>query len=546
MNSIAQKGVRDDAPDVLIVGAGASGVVVARILAEEGFRVTVLEQGDWFGRDRYASDKYERDILMAGPLSPDPNVRSMKADYPIDVSEADVHPLNFNAVGGSTVYFGAEWPRMLPSDFRLRSLYGFADDWPFTYGDLEPYYTLCDEMVGVSGLAGDPAYPATVKPPLPGLPIGRLGAKAAQGLNKLGWHWWPGSNAILSKGHGDRGACARWATCMSGCPEGAKSSFDVSFWPAALAAGVNLVTNARVREITVNTAGLATGAAWIDEDGAERHTSAPAVIVCGNGVGTPRLLQMSTSTRFPDGLANSSGLVGRRLMMHPYVAVMGVYEEDLEGWLGPFGAPVMSMQFAETDLSRGFSRGAKYSCYPIPSPVEILHRYADLPLGDRTGAAGMALVERTLGRSFEWGAVIEDLPEESNRVSLSTSLFDGSGLPAPKINYRIADDTRKSMQFNIDRLTEVHEASGAVETRVVDWLPSVGWHMLGTARCGSDPATSVVDEFGRTHDVPNLFVMDGSVFVTSSPVNPTPTIVAFAARAAMHMVDNAGDQKVPM
>ncbi len=532
--------------DVLIIGAGPAGATAARMLAESGYRVTVLEQGGWVNRLDYPSDKPERDVYVASSWSANPNVRQGAWDYPCDVSEADVHPLNFNGVGGSSIVYGAEWPRFVPSDFRVRTLHGVADDWPLAYEDLEPYYELVDEMVGVSGRSGDPAYPPTVTPPLPGVPIGRVGVKAAEGMNRLGWHWWPATQAILTKTHGDRGACARWGTCMSGCPEGAKGSFDAAMWPAAIAAGAKLITEARVREITIDGAGLATGANWIDAAGSEHHTPAPMVVVCANGVGTPRLLQLSTSSRFPDGLANSSGLVGRRLMMHPFVGVMGIYDEPLESWLGPFGANLYSLEFAETDLKRGFARGAKWSAMSIPGPMEILARFADLPVAERTGSAGQALVKRVLGRAFEWAASIEDLPDESNTVTLSPELVDGSGVPAPKIRYRLSEDSIRNLEWNVERMHEAHRAAGAVETRRVEWMPAVGWHMLGTARCGDDRATSVVDRFGRAHDVSNLFVLDGSVFVTSSSVNPTSTVVAFAARAVQHMVETASSQKVPL
>ncbi|MBP1326704.1 choline dehydrogenase-like flavoprotein [Leucobacter exalbidus] len=536
----------DEPADVLIVGAGASGATAARILAESGFSVTCLEQGGWVSRLDLPSAKPEREVFTAREWNPNPNVRKGAWDYPCDVTDAEVHPINFNGVGGSTVFFGAEWPRFIPSDFRIKSLYGFADDWPMSYEDLEPYYDLVDEMIGSSGRPGDPAYPGGVTPPMREAPIGRLGVKAAAGMNKLGWHWWPGTHAIMTKNQGDRGACARWAMCMSGCPEGAKGAFDVAMWPAAIAAGAQIITEARVREVTVNKRGLATGATWIDAEGKEHHTSAKTVIVCGNGIGTPRLLQMSTSSLFPDGLANSSGLVGKNLMMHPFVGVLGIYEENLESWMGPLGANLYSLQFAETDLSRGFQRGAKWAAMGIPGPMDVLERYSDLPLAERTGAAGQRIVERALGKSFEWTASIEDMPSESNFVSLSKDLTDGSGLPAPKITYRLSDDSKRNLDWNVERMEEAHMAAGAIETKTVPWMPAVGWHTLGTARAGNDPERSVVDGFGRSHDVPNLFVMDGSVFTTSSSVNPTPTIAAFAARAAEHLMETAADQEVPL
>jgi len=213
--------------------------------------------------------------------------------------------------------------------------------------------------------------------------------------------------------------------------------------------------------------------------------------------------------------------------------------------MGPFGANLYSLQFAETDLSRGFARGAKWSAMAIPGPMELLARYADLPAHERTGAAGQRLIQRGLGKAFEWAASIEDLPDESNTVTLSPDMVDSSGLPAPKLTYRMSEDSIRNLDWNVDRMHEAHRAGGAIETKTVPWLPGVGWHMLGTARCGDDPATSVVDQYGRAHDVPNLFVLDGSVFVTSSSVNPTSTVVAFAARAIMNLIDNASNQEVP-
>ncbi|GAA5108291.1 GMC family oxidoreductase [Haloechinothrix salitolerans] len=543
--SIGPNGVRTEI-DALVIGAGPSGVTAARMLAESGFKVTVLEQGEWPNVADYPSDKLERELLAAGAWNPNPNRRKGPSDYPINVKDSDVHPFMYNGVGGSSVLFWAEWPRFIPSDFRVKSVDGIADDWPITYEDLQPYYEMVDELIGVSGLGGYPAYPPGQGPPQPPLPIGKAGRLAAETFNKLGIGWWPGTSAILSQPSGDRGACARWGTCSNGCPEGAKASFDVAMWPGALAAGVNLVTGARVREVAVSDQGLATGATWIDRAGTEQHTSAPVVIICANGIGTPRLLQLSTSSRFPDGLANSSGYVGRNLMMHPVVSVLGEYDRDIEPWVGPEAHPIWSMHYAETDLSRGFRRGAKWSSVVHQGPVALLELFADLPLSERSGVAGHELVERLSGRCYELAASIEDLPVFDNRVTLDPDLVDSDGIPAPKVHYKMSDESRRCIDWNVDRLVEVHEAAGALSTKRVEWMPESGWHLLGTARCGDDPATSVVDGFGRSHDVPNLFIFDGSVFVTSSSVNPTPTVTAFALRGAEHLIETAADQRMPL
>ncbi len=528
---------RDVRTNVLVIGAGASGAVAAKELAEAGFSVVCLEQGGWRNASEFPGDKLEFELLVGKQWNADPNVRGRAEDYPCETSESDVDPVMFNAVGGSTIHFGAQWARMRPTDFKTRTLEGVGDDWPISYEELLPSYESLDVEMNVSGIGGDPAYPPGAPPPLPPLSIGKIGRKAALGMNELGWHWWPAAHAIPSVATATQAPCARRGTCMFGCPEGAKGSTDLTIWPKALAAGAKLVTGARVREITTNASGLATGALWVDRDGREQQTDAEVVVLAANGVGTPRLLLLSR-------LANSSGLVGKRLMLHPYMSVLGLYDEDLESWLGPWGTPLLSLQFADTDESRGFPRGAQWDVMPIGGPLMALARYDELPFAERWGPAVHRLVEKTLGRAFDWGIGIEDLPSEDNFVALDSRLADGDGIPAPRIRYRIDEDAKANLAWQIERATEAHQAAGATETVVTDWS-QWGWHLLGTCRMGDDPATSVVDRFGRAHDVPNLYVVDGSVFVTSGPQPPTATIAANAHRCIGHLIETADAQLVP-
>lgn len=535
-----------DHADVLIVGAGASGSVVAKRMAEAGFSVVCLEQGKWIEASDYASDKLEREILMEGRWHIDPNFRKREEDYPCDVTDSSIHPVMFNAVGGSTVHYAGEWTRLLPSDFRVKTLDGVGDDWPISYEDLAPYYDQIEQWMGISAHPGDPAYPPMTPTPNPALPLGEMGRFAAEAFNKLGWHWWPGYNAIASRQHGRLSPCARRGTCMTGCPQGAKASVDITIWPDAIAAGARLITGARVSRITTNSAGLATGAEWIDRDGVTHHQSADLVVLAGNGVGTARLLHLSSSPQFPDGLANRSGLVGKRLQMHPLATVLGVYDTDLETWRGPFGESITCSQFAESDLSRGFPRGGRLTVMPVAGPVETLWRFAELPFEERSGAALHDLTSRALGRTFEIAASIDDLPDENNTVSLAADLKDGDGIPAPKITWKPPAHAGQALDWFSDRAEEFHRAAGAQEIHRADPGTSVGWHLLGTARIGDDPEKSVLDPFGRAHDVPNLAVVDGSVFVTSGSTNPTATITAFALRAAEHLVETARSQRVPV
>ncbi|PWA11842.1 GMC family oxidoreductase [Pueribacillus theae] len=529
------------------MGAGASGSVAAYHLAKAGFSVVCLEQGGWVKQTEYPGNHAAWELLSQKRWHPNPNVRQLAIDYPVNTEESDVNPLMYNAVGGGTILYAAQWHRFRPSDFRVKSLDGVADDWPFSYEDLEPYYRQMDLEIGVSGLGGNPAYPEGNNPPLPPLPIGKVGRKAAEGLNKLGWHWWPGYNAIPSRSYRNLNKCALRGTCLTGCAEGSKASMDLVYWQEANNNGAKLVTGARVKEITVNERGLAKGAVYIDRRGREHFQPASVVILGANGVGTPRLLLLSKSAKFPEGLANSSGLVGRRLMMHPFAVVQGQFEENLESWVGPTGELINSMEFYETDEKRGFVRGAKWDLMGTGGPLGMRSAYGGRPIKEAWGENFHRSVKKNLGRSVAWGIIAEDLPDENNRVVLDDlELTDSDGIPSPKVIYKMSNNTRNLMEFHIERAKESLDAAGATDTLASPLMKDCGWHLLGTARMGKDPETSVVNEWCQSHDVPNLYIIDGSVFVTSAGVNPTATICAIALRAVDHMIQERRNQEVPV
>jgi choline dehydrogenase-like flavoprotein len=543
----------DNVADVLVIGAGAAGLVATKHLAENGFNVVCLEQGHKVDSGEFWGDKPEWELMAQKRWHPDPNVRDLETDYPINDSEADVPALMYSAVGGTTLLYCSHWQRLMPSDFRVKTLDGVADDWPFAYEDLEPFYEEMDVEIGASGLGGDPAYPPGKGPPLPPLPIGRIGMKAIAGMNKLGWHWWKGTSSIPSRPYAGRNACVLRGACATGCPDRAKGSFDLTHLPIALEHGARLITGARVREILINEKGLATGAVYIDRAGRERKQLANAVIVCCNGIGTPRLLLLSKSARFPNGLANSSGLVGKNLMMHPYATVTGYFDEMLDSYQGPASEILRSMQFYETDRSRGFVRGAKWQVRPFgvsggPLGSVLFQEFgvsggAAKPLEQKWGVALHRAMRKSLGRSFEWGIQGEDLPEEANRVELDPELTDSDGIPSPKIFYRLSENSRRLMAFHIEKAKEAMLASGAIDLSVAPLLPS--GHLMGTCRMGHNPERSVVNQWGNAHDVPNLHIYDGSVFVTSSGFNPTGTIAAIALRSVKHLIAERRNQKVP-
>ena len=517
--------------DVLIIGAGASGAAIAWSLLETRMRILCLEQGPHLAHTDFPSLKDDYELSRYGKFSCDPNVRRLKQDYPINVDDSCITPVNFNAVGGSTINFLGHWPRMRPSDFHTKTLDDVAEDWPLDYATLAPFYDMNDQVTGVSGLKGNPAYP-DYAPPLPPIPIGTLGQTLAKGFNKMGWHWWPSDVSILSQDHDGRQKCVNAGTCDLGCAAGAKGGTNFTYWPILTKAGVEVRTECRVREILINQqTGFATGVLYHGPDGQLHEQNAEIVIVACNGIGTPRLLLNSKSKLFPDGLANRSGMVGKNLMFHPLTGVSGVFSEPMRGHEGPMACSILSQEFYETGTTRNFTRG--YGLYSGRSTTPMTYALGGYGIDDPIpwGAEHREFMDNIYPYLAGLTVVSEDLPEEHNCVTLDPDIADSDGIPAPKITYRLSENTSKMLRHGEERAKEILLAAGAKKVLSkaggkVWWR--AGWHQMGTCRMGNDPKNSVVNSWGRSHDIKNLFIVDGSIFVTAGAVNPTSTIQALA------------------
>lgn len=521
----------DEIVDVLIIGAGGSGAAVAWSLADTRMKILCLEQGDWIKPGEFPTNGDDWEARRYGDFHISPNRRARPTDYPINDDNSPIKVANFNGVGGGTILYMAHFPRLHPSDFRVRTLDGVADDWPIDYWTLEPYFAQNDRMMGVAGLTGDPAYPPH-HPTMPPIPLGKSGARYARALNKLGWHWWPSETALATIEHDGRAACINLGQCTLGCAQGAKASVDITYWPHALRAKVELRTRSRVREIVTNEEGMAAGVIYYDAEGRERMQPAEMVILAANAIGTSRLLLNSASSFFPDGLANSSGLVGKNLMLHPWPQVSGYVADEMDGDRAP-PTVLWSKEFYETDRARGFARG--YTLQFVRGHGPAHEAITNLGTGRLPWGKDHHRVYRNqLYRRLTAIVACEDLPEEHNRVTLDPVLKDGHGIPAPKIDYAIGDNTQLMMEHGIARATEALEAAGAADIFGSSTMLSSPGHLLGTARMGRDPGRSVVNEWGRCHDVKNLFIVDGSICVTSGGVNPTSTIQALA----LYVADN--------
>ena len=532
--------------EVVIVGSGVGGAVTAAILAEGGRQVVCLEQGAWVVEPERPHNSLDWEWRRNTDWALSPNIRRREQDYPVETG--DSNPFLWNGVGGSTNLYTGTWPRYRPSDFRKGAEHGLAPDWPISYEDLSPYFQKSDEDIGISGVPGDPAMPSDQHFQTRPLPRGENGRAVARGLDKLGWHWWPMPTSVLAEDYRGRRACNSCSSCFSGCSIGSIGNMAVTHWPRALAAGVDLRTNARATRVGTDENGKVNGVFYLDHTGGEHFQPADVVVVGANGVGTPRLLLMSANEHHPNGLANSSDQVGRNLMHHTLGFVEMWLDEPTESYMGTVGTPLICSEFAETDPSRGFVNGITLHFIRAPGAgFQALGSYSGnrVPWGKRHHDV---FLER-----FNHGITVlvygDDLPQADNRVSLSETERDSFGLPAAKLEYKMCANDRRLSEWGLERAVDLGKALGAKEIKVNNLRDRHGhykpnaWHLLGTARMGADPETSVVNAWHQSWDCPNLFVIDGSVMVTGAAINPTSTISALAYRAAENILNRWDDVK---
>jgi choline dehydrogenase-like flavoprotein len=527
--------------DFVVVGSGAAGGVVARELAVAGFNVVLLEQGPHRKAADFGHD--ELSVQFNNELVGRDNIQTYRRT-PADTAKVQVDPppaLYAQGVGGSSVHFSGNYWRLRPNDFRERSLLGpiaGLDDWPITYDELEPYYTRVDWDIGVSGAPG-PFDPPRSKPyPLPPLAVKSSGVLLEAAAAKLGLHAQPAPLAILSQPYKGRAGCIHCGFCMGfGCEAGAKSSTLFNMIPEALATGrCELRARCAVHRVETGKDGRVTEVQYWDEKGRPQAQRAKAVVLCANGAETPRLLLMSSSPRHPNGLANGNGRVGKGLMFNSHSVTHGIFEEPLHDYKSVQCSRIIH-DFYEADLKRGFYGGGGIDARPFLAHSPMLFALTTVPPDvPRWGAEYKKYLAHAFTRHMAVLGSGTSLAMDSNNVTLDPKLKDPLGRPAIRVTYHDHADDLKLAKFLQDRAMELLEAAGAKKAWREPVAPAnIGTHLLGTARMGDDPKTSVVDRFHRAHEVRNLFIVDGSSFVTSGRGQPTMTIQALAFRAAEHI-----------
>ena len=531
--------------EVCIIGAGASGAAAAKVLTERGIRVVALERGPWRGRETFGGDELAN--INRYNLWPDPllNPRTARASAAEKAHLEMFCPVP-QMVGGGTVHWQGWLPRFTPNDFRLRTVAGDVAgatlaDWPISYDELEPYYARVEWAFGVSGRAGANLFegPRSRDYPCPPLPVSRYAEKFNKGCAALGWNAFPTPQAALSRAHNGRKPTVISAFAQQhGDPTGTRSSALNVFIPDAVRTGLyDLRPDCYVRELALGSDGRIKGAIYQDSDGDLHEQEADVFILACGAVESARLLLLSKSGRFPNGLANGNDLVGRNVTFHEYSAAVGLFDDPIYAWAGGGYVSASSFQFYEHDDRRGHVSGGHIACAGVGIPLPINWRLPGAPVW---GAAAKQNDRDHFNHSMAVAMVLHDMPRHDNRVDLDESVKDAWGLPVARITLTPHDNDMKQGRFLIDRAAEILGAAGSKSVQKVYAERVTGncSHQHGTIRMGNDPATSVLDKWCRAHEVANLYAVDGSPFPTGTGANPTLTIMANAWRVAEYIAQH--------
>ena len=517
---------QNDEGVVVIIGSGAAGGTLANELCQKGVKVVLLEAGGVQSPASFVNDEWKSFVQLAW-LDP----RTTSGTWRIAKDFSGLPAWVCKTVGGTTTHWAGASLRFEAHEFRAKSTYGEIKganllDWPLTLQDLEPYYAKAEDKMGVTRTHG-----------IPGLPGNNNFKVMHAGARKLGYkdvH--TGNMAINSQPRDDRGRCMQLGFCFQGCKSGAKWSTLYTEIPRAEATGnLDLRPNSHVVRIEHNEAGKATGVVYHDQDGKEQRQKARVVCVAGNAIETPRLLLLSASSKYPDGLANSSGQVGRNYMRHMTGSVYAAFKEPVNMYRGTTMAGIVRDE-SKNDPKRGFVGGYEMETLSLGIPFMAAFLSpgawgADFAwwMDHYTHMAGMWLVG-------------EDMPRESNRITLNSAVKDKWGNAAPNVHFDDHDNDVAMRNHAFGQGEKIYKAAGAIKTFRTPPYPST--HNLGTCRMSANARDGVCNGFGQTHDIGNLFISDGSQFTTGGAENPTLTIVTLAIRQADYIAQQMGQRAI--
>lgn len=508
-----------DEASVVIVGSGAGGGTLAYELTKQGISCVVLEAGPFLKNEDYHNDEWEAFNQMAW-LDP----RTTSGSWRVARDFPNLPAWIVKAVGGTTTHWSGATPRFKAHELATRSTYGRVEganllDWPITLAELEPYYDRAEAAMGSTHTGG--------RAPLPANNNYKV---FANGAERVGYTFYStGPYATNAEPYDGRPASIQDGFNFQGDKNKSKWSTMVREIPRAIATGLlDLRPESHVVQITHDGAGRADAVLYLDASGALHRQAASVVCVAGNSIETPRLLLMSASPMFPDGLANSSGQVGRNYMRHTTGSVYARFDKPVRMYRGETMAGVIADE-SKHDTDRGFAGG--YYLETISLGPAFLASFANPGAWGRGFTEIMEAYANTAGL---W-VIGEDMPQESNRITLNTAVHDTNGLPVPNVHFDDHPNDLAMREHGYTQADLLYNAVGAVGTHHTPPYPST--HNLGTARMSERPEDGVVDRWGRAHDVPNLFVSDGSQFTTGAAANPTLTIVALAIRQAEYIAN---------